>query len=201
MQHYFSEEPNIKSNEMMLNVSLRNNLLAISTDAGVFSRSGIDFGSRLLIESTNTTNIKSILDIGCGYGVIGIALAKTVEKLKRLVMIDINLRAVDLAEKNCKTNSVQAMVKQSDGFDKVDGHFDLIVCNPPIRTGKDNIFKMYEDAASHINTDGAFVIVIQKKQGANSSIKKLKTLFKEVEIIAKDKGYLVIESRKSLLSQ
>lgn len=199
MQHYYSKEPKIESNVKTATYAVNNNLLTLQTDAGVFSRLGIDFGSRLLIENVHVQNNQRVLDLGCGNGVIGIALAKSVQI--ELTMCDVNLRALELSERNCKLNNIKATIIESDSVSKIEGNYDVIVTNPPIRAGKSVVFSFYEGAHMHLNAAGSLYVVIQKKQGADSTLKKLKTLFQEVTIIAKDKGYYIIESRKPLLSQ
>lgn len=199
MQHYYSKQPKIESNIKTATYAVKNSLLTLQTDAGVFSRLGIDFGTRLLIENVTVENQQKVLDLGCGNGVIGIALAKSAEI--DLTMCDVNLRALSLAKTNAKTNGIQAEIIESNGFENINGTYDVIVTNPPIRAGKDVVFSFYTGAHAHLSENGELYVVIQKKQGAPSTIKKLETLFNEVEVIAKDKGYYIIRSRKPLLSQ
>ncbi|MGL4662218.1 MAG: class I SAM-dependent methyltransferase [Culicoidibacterales bacterium] len=199
MQHYYSRQPKIESNVKTATYAVNNNLLTLQTDAGVFSRLGIDFGSRLLIENVNVNDGQKVLDLGCGNGVIGISLAKSANI--ELTMCDVNLRALELSSKNSELNQVKAKIIESDAVSNIDEIYDVVVTNPPIRAGKDVVFSFYEGAHKHLTEDGVLYVVIQKKQGAPSTIKKLETLFESVQIIAKDKGYYIIESRKPLLSQ
>lgn len=199
MQHYYSRQPKIESNVKTATYAVNNNLLTLQTDAGVFSRLGIDFGSRLLIETVQVEDGQKVLDLGCGNGVIGIALAKTANIV--LTMCDVNLRALELSKNNSELNNIKATVIESDAVSNITDTYDVIVTNPPIRAGKNVVFSFYEGAQKHLVPAGVLYVVIQKKQGAASTIKKLETLFHDVQVIAKDKGYYIIESRKPQLSQ
>ena len=169
--------------------------LQLTTDSGVFSKNKVDYGSNLLINSLPSTS-GNILDLGCGYGVIGISLAK-LNPGSSVTMVDINERAVDLAKKNIKLNNVtNARVTQSNGFSNVMDKFDMIVSNPPIRTGKKVIYPLFEKSISYLNPGGAIYIVIQKKQGAKSAFSKLEEIYGNCGVINKSGGYWIIRSIK-----
>ena len=165
----------------------------------MFSRREIDAGSRLLIASLPTMSAGKMLDLGCGYGAVGIAMAVSTPDLK-VWMSDINARAVELAMRNSVANKVhdRVQVLQSDGFDAIpsDVTFDMITLNPPIRAGKSVVYRLYENAKEHLRNGGLFYVVIQKKQGAASSESYLREIGFEVKIIAKEKGYRVYECKK-----
>ncbi len=175
------------------------------TDQGVFSKSGIDFGSRLLVETIQQSIDKlplverpgSILDLGCGYGAMGLALAKKNTNCT-ISMVDINERAVQLCRKNALSFGLaNVKVEQSDGFEALSHHvFDWIITNPPIRAGKSLIHTWFEQAAAHLNPTGQLWIVIQKKQGAPSARKKLESLFAFVDEVERDKGYSIFLAKK-----
>lgn len=131
-----------------------------------------------------------VLDLGCGWGAIGILIAAQ-HPLARVLMVDVNERAVALARRNAEANRISAQVGLSDGFDKVQGSFDLIAFNPPIRAGKAVIYGLFADAAARLKPDGALYIVIRRQQGADSAGRYLKTLFESVETVAKKGGYHV----------
>jgi 16S rRNA (guanine1207-N2)-methyltransferase len=170
------------------------------TDSGVFGKKGVDFGSRLLIESMASDVGERLLDVGCGYGPIGLSLAKTFPTTD-VWMIDINERAVALSQENASLNNVDNVeIKQSDLFSSVplEEKFNTIVTNPPIRAGKAVVHAIFEGARERIVPGGSLWIVIQKKQGAPSALEKLESLFDEVEEVDKDKGFRIYRARVSL---
>ncbi|MFD2627735.1 class I SAM-dependent methyltransferase [Oceanobacillus kapialis] len=195
-EHYFSQQPHSKRSPKTWNYTLRGKSYTFTSDGGVFSKDDIDFGSRLLIEQFVEPKIDGdFLDMGCGYGPIGIALADQFPD-RDVYMADVNERAVELAEKNTKSNRLSnTTVFQSDLFSKVTKKdFAAILTNPPIRAGKKIVHQLFEDAQSALSKGGELWIVIQKKQGAPSAINKLETLFHEVEVVAKDKGYFILRA-------
>lgn len=196
--HYFSRKPTVASEPQFWTFSLVGITFKFKTDSGVFSKKEVDFGSRLLIEQFKEADIKgNILDVGCGYGPIGLALAKKYEN-RHVELIDINIRAVELAKENAISNGVDnVQVYQSDLFEHVQKRsYASIVTNPPIRAGKKVVFQIYEESFQYLADKGELWVVIQKKQGAPSTIEKLQTLFSEVEIIAREKGYFIIKAKK-----
>lgn len=197
-EHYYSKTPSSSHNPQTWNFTLRGNELTFTTDSGVFSKREVDFGSRLLIETFAEPMIDGdILDIGCGYGPIGLAVAKSFPN-RKVEMIDINERAIELAEKNKQVNQVHnAVIYQSDLFEKVGAkRFAAILTNPPIRAGKKVVYSIFEQSVAHLLPNGELWVVIQKKQGAPSAIEKLQSLFAEVEVVTKKKGYYIIKAKK-----
>lgn len=197
MDHYYSQNPSVSHDENKIRFIVKDIELELITDSGVFSKKRVDFGSDLLINSTPSIT-GEILDIGCGYGVIGISLARLNTSAK-VTMIDINERAVDLANRNIQLNNANnARALQSDGFTNVVGNFDVIVSNPPIRTGKKVIYPLFEQSINYLNTKGSIYLVIQKKQGAKSAFDKLETIYGNCEVINKDAGYWILKSTKTV---
>lgn len=198
MSHYFHNDSNLDHKVKGIDVFMRNHSFRFQTDLGVFSKSAIDYGTRFLIEKIDIpTSAKTVIDMGCGYGPIGIAVAKVYPHVQ-VYLYDVNNRAVDLARKNAKENHVENVdVKTSFLFEHVTIQADVIITNPPIRAGKMTIFRLYEDAFRTLNSGGLFYAVIQKKQGAPSTVVKLKELFGNCEIVDRDKGYWVLLARKS----
>ena len=190
MGHYFTNNNEVKSNVKTKHVQVNDHSFHFKTDHGVFSLKGLDFGSRLLIEALLNQPFKRGLDIGCGYGPIGIIL-KYFHPDSTMDMIDVNLRAIDLAKENAINNGVLVSIYESDGFKDVAGQFDLIVTNPPIRAGKKVYYQFFSDANNHLTSDGALYVVIQKKQGAPSAMAYCQTIFKDVEVVQKKSGYFV----------
>ena len=197
-QHYYSKNPQTKSNPREWTDVLRGEKFRFQTDAGVFSKSEVDFGSRLLIETFQGSEIDGpVLDVGCGYGPIGMAVAKAFPQ-KQVHMVDVNTRAIELAKTNVEENDISnAEIYESDGLSAVGvSGFSAILTNPPIRAGKDTIFRFYEEAAEKLADGGSLWVVIQKKQGAPSTQVKLEELFGEVRVVDKKKGYFIFEARK-----
>ncbi|WP_142830509.1 class I SAM-dependent methyltransferase [Planococcus soli] len=197
-QHYYSKNPQTKSNPREWTDVLRGEKFRFQTDTGVFSKSEVDFGSRLLIETFERAEIDGpVLDVGCGYGPIGMAVAKAFPQ-NQVHMVDVNTRAIELAKTNVEKNNVtNVQIYESDGLSAVEAtDFSAILTNPPIRAGKETIFRFYEEAAEKLADGGSLWVVIQKKQGAPSTQVKLEELFGEVRVVDKKKGYFIFEARK-----
>lgn len=197
-EHYYSKKPSSSSNPQTWTFQLRGRLFTFTTDSGVFSKKEVDFGSRLLIESFKQPEIEGdFLDVGCGYGPIGLSIAKDFPE-RKVEMIDINERAIELANKNKAINQVDnVVIYQSDLFEHVGNKmFAAILTNPPIRAGKSVVYAIFEQSFAHLLPDGELWIVIQKKQGAPSALEKLQSLFSEVEVVEKKKGYYIIKAKK-----
>lgn len=196
--HYYSKNPQSKNITETKRFILKDHPFTFTTSAGVFSKKGIDFGTRLLIENFEAPKVEGdILDLGCGYGPIGITLAHFYEK-RNIVMVDINERAVSLAKQNAeKNNVINVTVRQSEGFVSVkEQQFAAIVTNPPIRAGKKVLYNLFDDSISHLKNNGELWLVIQKKQGAPSAIHYLSSVFSEVETVTRKKGYYIIRAKK-----
>ena len=164
------------------------------TDAGVFSRDGLDVGSKVLMEALPDLHGR-VLDLGCGWGAVGVSIKKKWPEID-LVMTDVNQRAADLSKSNLALNRVSAQVLQGDGFENVEGKFDFVITNPPIRAGKQAIYGMFADAREHLNDGGELYIVIRKQQGAPSALKYLSEIYSESEVVEKEAGFWVIRSVK-----
>ena len=154
----------------------------------------IDYGSQTLLKSLDFAEGKTLLDLGCGYGPLGIALAK-VQKLD-VTMVDINNRALDLTRQNAENNEVSANIFQSDIYENVFDSFDYIISNPPIRAGKKVVHTIIEGSINHLKENGSLTIVIQKKQGAPSAKDKMANVFGNAIVLKRDKGYYVLRSVK-----
>ena len=192
-EHYYTENPNSAHEERRVTLRALGNELAFVTDAGVFSRDGLDRGTEVLLEALPPLSGR-VLDLGCGWGAVGVALGKKYPGLE-IVMTDINRRAVELARRNLAGNGVRAEVVQGDGFAAVEGEFDAIVTNPPIRAGKAVIYGLFSDARRYLKPDGALYIVIRKQQGAPSALKYLREIYAEAEVIDRGSGFHVIRAR------
>ncbi|ADH97654.1 class I SAM-dependent methyltransferase [Salisediminibacterium selenitireducens] len=197
--HYYTNKPGVKSSRRSFTDELRGQRLTFTVDKGVFSGGGVDFGSRLLIESfTEPETEGDLLDIGCGWGPIGIALAMSTDQ-RRINMIDVNERSVELARLNAEANGVadNVHIEQRDATEGLPGDgCAAILTNPPIRAGKDVVFAIYEEASRQLKHGGELWVVIQKKQGAPSTEEKLKALGLDVRTVTKKKGYVIFAGKK-----
>ena len=190
---YYTADPHSESKPMPCAFPYRGYGLNFMTDAGVFSKGELDVGTRLLLDALPALS-GDVLDLGCGWGAIGVAVARA-NREARVVMADVNRRALGLAKDNCARNGVTAEVIESDGMAAVMGRtFDAVITNPPIRAGKQVIYKMFADAAVSLKEGGALYLVIRKQQGAESCVKYLKTLFDEVEKLDKSAGFWVLKA-------
>ncbi|AXI07584.1 16S rRNA methyltransferase [Oceanobacillus zhaokaii] len=197
-EHYFSQQPQSKSIPKTWKYKLREKEYKFTSDIGVFSKKEVDFGSRLLIEQFVEPVIAGdLLDLGCGYGPIGISLADSYQG-RNVVMVDVNERALALAKQNASANDVENIeVIQSDRLSNlVNRSFAGIITNPPIRAGKQVVHSMFEESFAALEQHGELWVVIQKKQGAPSAKVKLESLFGEVEVVKKDKGYYILRALK-----
>ena len=191
--HYYTENPNSAHDERRIALRALGNDLTFVTDAGVFSRDGRDRGTEVLLEALPPLEGR-VLDLGCGWGAVGVALGKRYPALD-IVMTDINSRAVELARRNLAENGVTAAVLQGDGFDAVEGRFDAIVTNPPIRAGKAVIYGLFARARDYLEPDGALYVVIRKQQGAPSALKYLKEIYSRAETVDRASGFHVLRAQ------
>lgn len=190
MAHYFENDETLKSVEKEVQVIIKNNNFKFITDNGVFSKSGLDFGTRTLLETLELERIKgSVLDFGCGYGPIGIFIKKITKA--EVHMIDINKRSIELAKKNAILNGVKINIYESNIYENVTDKFDFIISNPPIRVGKDILYEILFKAKDFLQKDGELWIVINKNQGAKSLINDLEKEY-TIEVKNKNKGFYVI---------
>lgn len=191
MSHYFINDENLVSNIQEFSVSIQNCLFHFKTDNGVFSKKELDFGSKLLIETVLKENIQGeVLDLGCGYGAIGIIISKLKNCL--VDMIDLNKRALYLANLNSVANKcLKTNVFYSDSFSLVKKKYDVIISNPPIRIGKVKLYNIFRDAKKFLKENGIIYLVIRKEQGAKSFMKDFSKLYR-IEVLNKRKGFYII---------
>jgi len=191
---YYDEHPDAQHDIHELHVVLLGERMKFFTDAGVFSKKMIDFGSQVLLSCLSFQQGEAVLDVGCGYGPLGLSLVKA--QGVHATMLYVNTRALDLAQKNAALNQVEAKIFQSNVYDEVEGCFDHIISNPPIRAGKKVLHEVLSGSFDHLNPGGDLTIVIQKKQGAPSAKAKMEEIFGNCEILKKDKGYYILRSEK-----
>ena len=194
---YYEGNQDLSHDFQTLTVELLGQSMRFKTDRGVFSKNGIDYGSRVLLENYQPESAKSLLDVGCGYGTLGLTLAKKFDL--GVTMVDVNSRALDLCRQNAIDNAVSnSKIELSNIYESVSEKYDAIISNPPIRAGKEVVHKILAGAFSHLNDGGHLTIVIQKKQGAPSAQKKMEEVFGNCQLVARDKGYFILRSYKNI---
>ncbi len=205
MEHYFSEKPSVKSEKRNIKYSINDKIFEFITDNGVFSKSKVDFGTDLMLKEFIKENRNgcfmnreefSVLDIGCGYGVVSVII-KSFYKKAELTLSDINERALELSRENLQRHGIEDFnTIKSSAFDNIDKMFDVILSNPPIRAGKKIIFEIYEKSFDYLNRNGEFYCVIQTKHGAKSTQKKLEEVFGNCDTLTINGGYRIYRSKK-----
>lgn len=195
MSQYFTNDKNLKSEYRNIIYKYKDNIFNFTSDLGVFSKDRVDFASRLLIETyfEYGKKNKTVLDVGCGYGLIGITISKIMDSL--VDMIDVNRRAVHLSNINIKNLNVNAKAFESNIYDNVDKKYDVIITNPPIRAGKVVYMNILENAIKYLCDDGELWFVMNKDHGAKSTIEKIKDVY-DVNILKKERGFFVILCKK-----
>ena len=193
--HYFTSTPTSPSDERVHEYTALGHTITAVTDAGVFSKSGLDEGSGLMLSALPKLQGR-VLDLGCGWGAMGMALAKA-NPDAQFVLSDVNERAVALCARNIQKNGIEnAQTVLSDGLSSVQGTFDAVITNPPIRAGKQMIYRLFEESHARLNAGGTLYVVIRKQQGAPSAQTFLASLFGDARRIAREKGYWILECRK-----
>lgn len=189
---YFDNNENLISKKREISVLLNDTKYTFISDNGVFSKGEVDYGSIALLKILLKQNFTgNILDIGCGYGTIGLILAKNFPECNFLLS-DVNIRACALARENKKSFGVKNVeIIESDIFQNIDKNFDYIVTNPPIRAGKKVIYSIFEQSYHHLNQNGSLFIVIRRSHGAESAQKFIHSVFENCELLKKDKGFYV----------
>lgn len=194
MGQYFENDSNLRSQLQKTTATVFGKEFVFYTDNGVFAKKGLDFGSRLLLESLENEDIKSpFLDVGCGVGVFGIVLSQIFGATGD--MVDVNLRALHLAKRNCKENACDGIeVYESNCYQNVDKKYQTIITNPPIRAGKKIVYEILEKARNHLESDGILYFVVRKEQGAKSIISDMEKLY-DVSILARKKGFFIVKCK------
>ncbi len=199
MAHYFDLDPSLASKERTVEFMIDGRVITLQSDNGVFSKDKIDEGTFAFLKVIVPLRLSGkILDIGCGYGPIGLTIALTSPEA-RVDLADVNTRALALCEKNAKLLglSQRVTVLQSDVYKNIEGTYDSIVVNPPIRAGKVVTYAMYEGAFTHLIDGGSLFLVIRKNQGAPSASKYIESIFGNINLLKKDKGYYIYQATKS----
>lgn len=199
-QMYYATNPDAAHDEHIVDYHVAGVDLKFKTDAGVFSKMRVDYGSGVLIKSMHDVQFpgNNILDVGCGYGALGLFVAKFWPE-STVDMVDVNERGLDLAKRNAELNHIeQVNIFASDVYDDIDPakKYGLIITNPPIRAGKKVVSAILAGAFDHLMKDGILLVVIQKKQGEPSARKLLTSTFGNCAILQRDKGYYILQAKK-----
>jgi 16S rRNA (guanine1207-N2)-methyltransferase len=194
MGYYFDKNTDVKSKEVITKAEIKGKFYTFKTDNNVFSKKGLDFGTRTLLENLPLDEINGdVLDFGCGYGPIGIYVGSNTSA--DVDMIDINERALNLARKNAMLNNVDVNIFESDIYSNIDKKYDYIITNPPIRVGKKILYEILIGAKEHLKENGHLIFVINKDQGAKSTMKDMEKYY-NVKLIEKNKGFFIIDCEK-----
>ena len=197
MSQYFDNDKNIKSERKLINFSFNDKNFSLYTDNGVFSKDKLDYGTRILLENIDINNLKGrVLDLGCGIGVVGIILG-TLNKNISIDMVDINERAIILTKDNVKFNNINNNVFVSNVYSNINGKYNYIITNPPIRAGKEVVRKFLLGGYDYLTDDGVLYFVMRKDHGVKSMIKELVNIY-EVDIVNKEKGFYIVSLTKHL---
>ena len=196
MSHYFENDNNLKEDKKIINVDMFGKGFRFSTNSGVFSKDKVDYGTKLLLNNI-VIHKKSgkLLDLGCGYGVLGVILGENYKNLD-IDMVDVNERAVALANYNLQLNGVNgANCYVSNIYEGVNSKYDYIVTNPPIRAGKDVLLQFLVGSYDYLVSDGQLWFVMRKDHGVKTMILRLQELF-DVQIVCRDKGFYIVKCVK-----
>lgn len=195
MSQYFTNDENLKSEYRNIIYKYKDYIFNFTSDLGVFSKDRVDYASKLLVENYFKVGRKNVnvLDVGCGYGFIGITVSKIMNS--KVDMIDVNKRAVHLSNLNIKNMNVNAVSFISDIYSNIDKKYDVIISNPPIRAGKKVYMNIINNAANYLNDDGEFYFVMNKDHGAKNVIEKIKDVY-DINVLDKNKGFFVILCKK-----
>lgn len=200
MTHYFDQEPESNHRYRLIEAEFEGHKFCFCTDSGVFSGADIDRGTALLVgivldEEPDAAG--RLLDLGSGYGVVSVILHKLRPDLD-IVASDVNRRALELVSNNLNLNNLSDVeIIESDGFTEIDGSFDYILLNPPIRAGKETVYRLYQESCAALKPTGKFYLVVRKKQGAPSTLTELESYWDGVEVLKKKAGYWIIRCTKS----
>lgn len=196
MSHYYTDNSQLASNPRSFDYYFDNEKFIFTTDNGVFCKENVDYGSYLLIKNTFRQALGNrLLDLGCGWGPVGIIIKRFNPDIE-VTAVDVNSRAVQLTNLNAVQNKTLIKACLCTDILTLNLLFDSIILNPPIRAGKVVIYDLYDKAYHTLRENGSLYIVIQKKQGASSSVNKLSELFKTITVLDREGGYWVIQAIK-----
>jgi 16S rRNA (guanine1207-N2)-methyltransferase len=195
MEHYFSEKQSSKISVKQLEINLLGNNLFFLSPSGVFSFGKLDNGSKLLINKAIIPEGK-VLDLGCGFGIIGISIAKAHKEKVKVTLSDINERAIHFAEKNSKKNKVDVQIIKSNAFENINEKFNSILFNPPQHAGKKLCFSMIEESKNFLEKNGTLQLVARHNKGGKDLQKQMENVFGNCKHIAIKSGFRIYLSEK-----
>ncbi len=197
MPHYYSAKQTSELRLSKIKAVLRKREFEFYVGSGVFSKKKVDKGSQVLINNAIVEENDRVLDLGCGYGPVGVVIATVFPKTK-IVMSDVNKRAVRLAKMNVKAHKLDNVeVIVSDKFKKIEGKFDTILVNPPQTAGKQLCFEMIEKSKEFLKKTGTLQLVARHNKGGKTLSLKMQEVFGNVKDIAKKSGYRVYLTQHS----
>ena len=197
MSQYFDNDKSVKSEKRLIKFNFNNKELSMYSDNGVFSKDKFDYGTRVLLENIDISNLTGkVLDLGCGTGVVGVILGTFIKNIS-IDMVDVNERAIELARENIKLNNLNNNIFISDVYSNINDKYDYIITNPPIRAGKEVIRRFLFEAKDYLYDNGILYFVMRKDHGVKSMIKELEDVYK-VEVIGKDKGFYIVRCEKNV---
>lgn len=196
MSHYFINDENVKHNKKIIEVKCCDTTIKVYTDNGVFSKEHLDYGTRLLLTNfLKESKEGNVLDLGCGYGIIGITIS--LESNMKVDLVDINDRALELTKENIKLNNIEnARCWKSNIYENIKDKYNYIITNPPIRAGKETLKKFLFEGKDYLEDNGELWFVMRKDHGVKTMIKELEMEYK-TEIIDKSKGFYIVKLKKA----
>ena len=193
MSHYFKNDNNVKQNRREISFRFLDIDYKLISDDGVFSKDAFDMGTRSLLEVVSELDVSGeVCDLGSGIGVIGVILSNIFGDIK-MTGFDVNKRAIELSKLNYEKYNVDGKIILNDG---VYGSFNWVISNPPIRVGKEILYRLFEEVYNSLKENGSFVFVIRKQHGAKSAQAKITELFGNCELLKKNKGYYIYKAEK-----
>ncbi len=195
MTHYYSEEQTSPLDLRTIPIKLKHDQFELYNASGLFSKDRLDNGTKLLIQESELPTKRSVLDLGCGNGVVGIALLRKNPKLT-VTFSDTNIRALDITKKNLKLHKFNALVVQSSLFEKIPEYFDVILSNPPYAAGRALCYQLIEESYTHLISGGTLQLVARHNKGGSMLGKKIKEVFGNMTEVGKQSGFRIYLGRK-----
>ena len=195
--HYFSRKPEGELRIYKFSIQVRGISLKLVSASGVFSARRVDLGTKVLLENMIVKDYWRILDLGCGYGIIGLVAAKLAPH-GFVIMTDINKRAIKLARINAKLNKIKNIeIRHGDLYEPVEGEvFDTIISNPPQAAGMRIIKRLIEGSTNYLKEGGLLQLVARHNKGGKRIFDIMGQVFKDTYILGGRGGYRVYIARK-----